>query len=136
MTKAFVDEVLENFDKGDMLLLQNEINELSYIIDSAYEKGMMIILNPSPYDSALEECDLTKVSLFLVNEIEGEQITGEQEPEKILEKMKEKYPHSSVAVSYTHLYYVRRPDLYYQPQRRKKHDHESGARRAGGRTFK
>ena len=99
MTKAFVDEVLENFDKGDMLLLQNEINELSYIIDSAYEKGMMIILNPSPYDSALEECDLTKVSLFLVNEIEGEQITGEQEPEKILEKMKEKYPHSSVVLT-------------------------------------
>ena len=38
----------------------------------------MIILNPSPYDSALEECDLAKVSLFLVNEIEGEQITGRE----------------------------------------------------------
>lgn len=99
ITKTFVDEVLENFDKGDMLLLQNEINELPYIIDSAYEKGMMIILNPSPYDSALEECDLTKVSLFLVNEIEGEQITGEKKPEKILEKIKEKYPNASVVLT-------------------------------------
>ena len=55
---------------------------VDYIIDTAYEKGMMIILNPSPYDSALDACDLSKVSLFLVNEIEGFQITGEKEPEK------------------------------------------------------
>lgn len=99
VTKEFADEVLGFFEKGDIILLQNEINELSYIIDRAYAKGMMIILNPSPYDSTLEDCDLTKVSLFLVNEIEGEQITGEQKPEKILEKMKEKYPHSSVVLT-------------------------------------
>ena len=55
----------------------------------------MIILNPSPYDKALETCDLKKISLFLVNEIEGFQITGEKEPEKILAKIR--------AVSYTHL---------------------------------
>ena len=40
---------------------------------------MMIILNPSPFDNALENCDLSKISLFLMNEIEGFQITGEQE---------------------------------------------------------
>ena len=49
ITREFVDEVLSAFEKGDILLLQNEINELDYIIDQAYEKGMMIILNPSPY---------------------------------------------------------------------------------------
>ena len=37
MTKEYVDEVLNNFEKGDLLLLQNEINLLSYIIDKAYE---------------------------------------------------------------------------------------------------
>lgn len=99
ITREFVDEVLDFFDRGDIILLQNEINELSYIIDRAYKKGMMVILNPSPYDSALDDCDLTKVSLFLVNEIEGGQITGEQKPEKILEKMKEKYPDSAVVLT-------------------------------------
>ena len=71
-----MDQVLDSFEEGDMILLQNEINELDYIIDRAYEKGMMIVLNPSPYDSALDSCDLGKVSMFLVNEIEGYQITG------------------------------------------------------------
>lgn len=99
ITRMFVDEVLENFEKGDILLLQNEINELDYIIDAAYEKGMMIILNPSPFDDALDACDLSKVSLFLVNEIEGFQITGEKEPEKILAKIKEVYPKAKIVLT-------------------------------------
>ena len=99
ITREFVDEVFANFEKDDILLLQNEVNELDYIIDSAYEKGMMIILNPSPYDSALDACDLSKVSLFLVNEIEGFQITGEKEPEKILAKIKEVYPKAKIVLT-------------------------------------
>ena len=99
ITREFVDSVLASFDKGDVILLQNEVNELDYIIDAAYEKGMMIILNPSPYDSALESCDLSKVSLFLVNEIEGFQITGEKEPEKILARIKKVYPHARIVLT-------------------------------------
>lgn len=99
ITREFVDEVLGAFEEGDLLLLQNEINELDYIIDRAYEKGMMIILNPSPFDSALDACDLGKVSLFLVNEIEGWQVTGEKEPEKILEKIKELYPNAKIVLT-------------------------------------
>ena len=99
ITREFVDEVLKEFEKGDIILLQNEINELDYIIDRAYEKGMMIILNPSPFDEKLKACDMSKVSLFLVNEIEGYQITGEKEPEKILAAVKEKYPSAKIVLT-------------------------------------
>lgn len=90
--EAYVDSVLENFGRGDYLLLQNEISCLSYIIDSAYKRGMYIVLNPSPMDENLLECDLTKVSCFILNEIEGKQMTGETDPEKILEQLLQKYP--------------------------------------------
>ena len=99
ITKEFVDEVLDSFDAGDLILLQNEISELSYIIDRAYAKDMMIVLNPSPYDSNLESCDLSKISLFLVNEIEGYQITGEKKPEKILKKIREIYPKAKIVLT-------------------------------------
>lgn len=99
ITREFVYEVLASFEKGDILLLQNEVNELDYIIDAAYAKGMMIILNPSPYDSALEACDLSKISLFLVNEIEGYQVTGEKEPDKILSRIRELYPHAKIVLT-------------------------------------
>ena len=99
MSKEFVDSVLDSFEKGDIILLQNEINELDYIIDRAYEKKMMIILNPSPFDHALKSCDLSKISLFLMNEIEGFQITGEKEPDKILAKVKKLYPNAKVVLT-------------------------------------
>lgn len=99
ITKEYVNEVLSHFEKGDILLLQNEVNLLDYIIDCAYEKGMMIILNPSPYDDALDACDFNKISMFLLNEIEGGQVTGEKETDKILEKLKELYPNARVVLT-------------------------------------
>lgn len=99
ITREFVDEVLSAFGKDDIILLQNEINELDYIVDRAYEKGMMIILNPSPYDDKLKACDMSKVSMFLVNEIEGNQITGERKPERILAAVKEKYPSAKIVLT-------------------------------------
>lgn len=99
ITREFVDEVLDHFDRGDIILLQNEINELDYIIDCTYDKGMMIILNPSPYDDNLKSCDLSKVSLFLVNEIEGYQITGEKEPDKILAAVRSRYPSAKIVLT-------------------------------------
>lgn len=98
-TKEFVDHVLEGFEKGDYILLQNEINEIDYIIEKAYEKGMVIVLNPSPYDANLKDCDFQKVSVFLLNEIEGEMMTGEKEPERILEILKNKYPSAKVVLT-------------------------------------
>ncbi|MDO4632775.1 MAG: ribokinase [Eubacteriales bacterium] len=91
-TKESIDETLADFGEGDYLVLQNEINLLGYIIDRAYEKKMKIVLNPSPFDAGLDACDMTKVSLFLLNEIEGEQFTGTADPDEILAKLHELFP--------------------------------------------
>lgn len=99
LTKDYVDWVLNSFEKGDWLLLQNEVNLLSYIIDKAYENGLYIALNPSPFDDYVKECDLSKVSLFLLNEIEGEQITGKTKAEEILDTLMEEYPDAKVVLT-------------------------------------
>ena len=99
MTEAFIDEVIDGFGKGDIILLQNEINLLDVIIDKAFGKGMQIVLNPSPYDGALQHCDLGKVSYFILNEIEGEQMTGEKDPEKILEGIHNSYPEAKIVLT-------------------------------------
>ncbi|MFA9462872.1 MAG: ribokinase [Velocimicrobium sp.] len=99
ITKEYVDKIIRTFEKGDILLLQNEINELDYIIDRAYEQGMCIVLNPSPFDEALNTCDLNKVSIFVLNEIEGAQISGKIKPEDILNEIHIKYPESKVVLT-------------------------------------
>lgn len=116
ITKEYVDEVLEDFGAGDMILLQNEVNLPDYIIDSAYAKKMTVVLNPSPYDSALENCDLGKVSMLLLNEIEGEQITGEKAPENILERLREFYPETKIVLTLgkNGAVYQYKDERYYQ----------------------
>ena len=94
-----IDEVLKSFGEGDYLLLQNEINELPYIIDQAYKKKMKIVLNPSPFDDYLRECDMKKISIFIMNEIEGKELTGETKAEEILKKVQELYPNADVVLT-------------------------------------
>ena len=99
LTEAYVDEVLGHFAADDILLLQNEVNLLPYIVDKAYELGMQIALNPSPFNEKLEQVDMSKISIFLLNEVEGGQITGLTEPEEIIAKIQELYPHAKIVLT-------------------------------------
>ena len=99
LTAAFVDEVLDNFGAEDILLLQNEVNMLPYIVDKAYEKGLKIALNPSPFNAKLSEVDLKKISIFLLKEVEGSQVTGLKEPDEILKKLLLMYPEAKIVLT-------------------------------------
>ena len=101
VTPDYIDQALAPFGPGDMILLQNEVNLLDRIIDKAFEKGIQVVLNPSPFDGAVLECDLSKVSLFLVNEVEGAQISGipAQDPEGILHWFEAHYPQAEVILT-------------------------------------
>ena len=99
LTEAYVDEVLSHFGSGDILLLQNEVNLLPYIVEKAYEKGMQIALNPSPINEKLSAVDMTKISIFLLNEVEGNQVTGLTVPEEIIVKMQEMFPHARIVLT-------------------------------------
>ena len=92
ISEGFADEVLSNFSEGDYLILQNETNIVPYLMDKAYEKGMKIIFNPSPITENMLSFPLEKVSLFILNEIEGEALTGESDEDKIIDMLLEKYP--------------------------------------------
>lgn len=99
LTEAYVDEVLASFGPEDLLLLQNEVNLLAYIVDRAHEKGMRIALNPSPYNGKLDHVDMTKISIFLVNEVEGAQMSGLTEPDAILDRLLQLYPHARIVLT-------------------------------------
>ena len=117
LTESFVDEVLSHFDAGDILLLQNEVNLIPYIVDCAYEKGMLIALNPSPYNENLNEVDMTKIGLFLLNEVEGGQITGMTDPDDVLAKMRELFPNAKIVLTLGKdgAKYAEGDEIYHQP---------------------
>lgn len=99
ITSGQVDRTLEAFSKGDYLVLQNEVNDLPMIVEKAYERGMKIVLNPSPYNEKLSAVDFGKLSWLLVNEVEATQISGSGDPEEAWRLLHEAYPRLSVLIT-------------------------------------
>lgn len=95
----YIDDIFKLFDEDDILLIQNEISRIDYIIHCAWEKKMKIIFNPSPICSEMKKFPLDKITYFIMNEIEGCELTGEMEPEKIIRKMAELYPKAKVVLT-------------------------------------
>ena len=99
VTEAFIQEVLENFGPGDFLVLQNEINKIDAIIHAAHARGMQVVLNPSPVADNLKTLPLEKISWFILNEIEGAELSGETEADRILDKLTALYPHAKIVLT-------------------------------------
>lgn len=104
ITKEQVDDVLGKFEKDDFIILQNEINELDYIVKSASEKKMKIVLNPSPMDEKIQEVPLGCVNYFLLNEIEALQILGKSDMkdfdgEEIAYELRKKFPKAAIVLT-------------------------------------
>lgn len=76
ITRDYVDKVLEKFGRGDYIVLQNEISELPYIVESAHRQGMKIVLNPSPMDEKIGKLNLSYIDYFLLNETEALKLSG------------------------------------------------------------
>ena len=81
VTKNDADSALENFAAGDVLLLQNEISNVKYIAKKAKEKGMTVVLNPSPLDAL--DIDIGDVDIVILNETESEAIFGSSDAESV-----------------------------------------------------
>ncbi|MCD8197844.1 MAG: ribokinase [Lachnospiraceae bacterium] len=104
ITKAQVDRTLQKFEREDFIVLQNEINELAYIMEKAHEIGMKIILNPSPMDEKIPKLPLQYVSYFLLNEIETLQLlqsddTDDIDGERLARKLLEKFPTAAIVLT-------------------------------------
>ena len=94
-----IDETLARFGPGDWLLLQNEVNSLPRIVEAAYDRGMQIVLNPSPYEEGLRAVDFGNLSWLLVNEVEACQCSGSDEPERAWDVLHARYPGLSVLIT-------------------------------------
>ncbi len=99
ITEEYVDSVLSNFAEGDFLLLQNEINNIDYIIDKAYERGMKIFFNPAPFNKIAAGIDLNKLYCIIPNEIESSGYTGCEDYNAFVDLIRNRYPNLRAVVT-------------------------------------
>lgn len=98
-TEEYIDEVLVSGRPGDVVVLQNEINNIPYIIEKSYDKGLRVAFNAAPYDDTIRSYPLQKVEWLIVNEVEGAGLSDAQEPEAILAALRERYPQTKVLLT-------------------------------------
>ena len=100
VTEEYIDRVLSRFGPGDMVLTQNEISNISYLARRCGELGIPLVFNPSPITrELLEAFPFEQVSLFLINEVEGQALTGQTEPKAILDALLSRWPQARVVLT-------------------------------------
>lgn len=99
VTEVYIDEILVHFGAGDILLLQNEISNVGYLVERAYQKKMCIVLNPSPFNDTIRGLDLRKISYLVLNEVEAREITGRETPEEAIAFLKSRYPNLCIMLT-------------------------------------
>ncbi|MDC7234631.1 MAG: ribokinase [Spirochaetales bacterium] len=88
-----IDKTLSSFGGGDYLVLQNEINRIPEIMEKAASRGMRIFANPAPLDEKVKSWPLELLDTLVVNEIEGQGLTGRTGSyEEVLDSLVRAYP--------------------------------------------
>ena len=99
ITQDYADEVLSHFAAGDVLVLQNEINNMPYIMKKAHERGLRIAFNAAPYGQEVLSYPLETVTWLIVNEVEGAGLSGKTDYEEIAEALAEQYPGMNIMLT-------------------------------------
>ncbi|MBD3243256.1 MAG: ribokinase [Chitinivibrionales bacterium] len=99
IAEADAARVLGAFSAGDFLLLQNEISAIPAIMRTATERGLRIVFNAAPMHAEVKSYPLELVDLFIVNEIEGAELTGETNTDKVLDAMLATFPKAGTVLT-------------------------------------
>ena len=99
--EAQIDEVLTHFEKGDLLLIQNEISSLTYLITKAHEKGLRIAFNTAPMDEKIFGYPLDLIDIFVVNEVEGKGLANvsSNQVEDVIAGLQKAYPSKEIILT-------------------------------------
>ena len=100
ITTGQIDQALDHFRPGDLLVLQNEISQLPYLMGAARAAGLTIVLNPSPMNASILTLPLRHVSDFLLNEVEARELCGQECRDDLLpERLLERFPDSHIVLT-------------------------------------
>ncbi|MCJ7765665.1 MAG: ribokinase [Thiovulaceae bacterium] len=92
-----IEKVMESAEAGDYLLLQNETNAVEKVLRKG--KGVTVVFNPAPMSEAVNRYPLELVDIFIINAVEGEALTGQNDPGMILNAMQKRYPKSRIVLT-------------------------------------
>ncbi|MBR5314146.1 MAG: ribokinase, partial [Clostridia bacterium] len=99
LIESYVTDFLADAEENDVLLMQNETNCIDIAFKIAKKKKMQIAFNPSPFDKSIENLPLEYVDWFFCNEIEGKELFGSSNPERIADLFSERFPNAKLILT-------------------------------------
>lgn len=100
VTPSFVNVALSSVGEGDVVLLQNEVTSVPYILAACATRKIPVVLNPAPCTNDIREADLTGVSWLVVNEVELAQIAGTEDAAEGFQWLRRRAPEASLVVTF------------------------------------
>ena len=97
--REYIEQFLSDANENDILVLQNEISNLSVAFEIAIKHKMQIAFNPSPFDETIHDLPLQHVKWWFCNETEGEALFDSSNPEEIAESFIQKYHDSNLILT-------------------------------------
>ena len=95
-----VREILQTIREPALVVLQNEIPCAHSIIDQAFDRGHIVVFNASPVDEeVLVSVDFSHIHWLLINEVEGNQLTGSSDPDTILRRLRQRVPKINIVLT-------------------------------------
>lgn len=99
ITEEYIESVFSHFEKGDILVIQNEINNLDLIINTAKDKGIKLVFNPSPFNHVIKTLPMNKIDYLFINEVEGKQLTGFEDEKSIVKHILKDYQDMKIVLT-------------------------------------
>jgi ribokinase len=99
ITEQQIEAAFLQADENDLVLIQNEINNIPFIIQTASRRSLPVYFNTAPMSPEVKDYPLEHVHAFIINETEGEELTGSSGEEQIIEEMLKLYPRSQVILT-------------------------------------
>lgn len=97
--KKLIEQAISGFDTGDILLLQNEIPFIDEAIRTGHKQGMTICFNPAPFSESVLALPLDLVNILVVNETEGQGLSGKSDPESCLKELHSRFPECRIIMT-------------------------------------
>lgn len=118
VTDDQIDYTVAQLRKGDIILLQNEINGIETIVEKALAAGARVALNPAPFTKNLRNLPLEKLSYVFVNRFEASEFTGASpmDLEALIPAIKRTFPNAETVLTLgvKGAMLITKDDTYYQ----------------------
>lgn len=99
ITGEHVEGFLSGGQPGDFLLLQNDSSGVPEAMRYAKQQGVMVLYNAAPYTEEVKTFPLELLDYLIVNETEGEALSGESDPAAMTKRLRELYPNTEIVLT-------------------------------------